>query len=150
MRLERLTGTTERKCPRCEIAMQPALLPQVVPVETCGQCQGFYLDAHELEEFAQRPIPIGQRKELEASEGGAVLPAPQFSCISCEQHFPTTTGHFYRGGLACESCAPQVQTTEGERIAANGHVRDIFGLQGGRGSMGLGSLFLSFNGRSLF
>lgn len=61
-----------------------------------------------------------------------------FECVVCAKRFPMTAGNFYRGGLACPGCTPQVQTSRGEREQANRNWIDH-----GWGSVRGGSLTLT-------
>lgn len=54
-----------------------------------------------------------------------------FQCGGCGQRFPRQQGQFYRGGLCCAGCTPQVQTTERERRQANSYEADLLGLKAG-------------------
>ena len=56
----------------------------------------------------------------------------EFQCGGCGQRFPRRQGQFYRGGLCCAACTPQVQTTERERRQANTYESDLLGLEAAR------------------
>lgn len=48
--------TSPRRCPTCELTLQPQLLPSLVPVEVdiCPQCRGVFLDPGERDTLGQR------------------------------------------------------------------------------------------------
>lgn len=44
-----------------------------------------------------------------------------FACVICDMRFPMSEGNFYRDGLACSRCTPQVGFSSSERAIANGN-----------------------------
>lgn len=160
-RFSPLSGGSGRDCPRCAFRMRTGLIQRNLQVENCRPCEGYFLDAGELERLVQEELEVLVPSAARAPAPEPVViappdprvaaaavpmpeapppqrPAPEapsapvdfwgtptgksgFECIVCNAQFPMTDGNFYRGGLACRGCTPQVQITASERAAGNGN-----------------------------
>ena len=70
------TGTSERRCPLCSIALSTATIEQV-HIDYCAKCRGVWLDAGEFKtiQASSKPAPEPQpkRKAERASAGNMTL-----------------------------------------------------------------------------
>lgn len=109
---ELFDGHTERRCAFCRITLRTALLPGVIPVETCTSCRGIFLDAGELGELGghEPSLPL-RAPEPERPEPERPEPPPRsvntFACAKCGLRYPMTEGNATARGLMCRRCAPQ-------------------------------------------
>jgi hypothetical protein len=49
-------GTSSMKCPRCDGGILKEIFIEEVPIDTCDQCAGVWLDSGELEKLTQTDI----------------------------------------------------------------------------------------------
>jgi len=49
-------GISSMKCPRCDGGMLKEIYIEEVPIDTCDQCAGVWLDSGELEKLTQTDI----------------------------------------------------------------------------------------------
>ncbi|HLT31568.1 MAG TPA: zf-TFIIB domain-containing protein [Myxococcaceae bacterium] len=68
-RFSPLSGGSGRDCPRCAFRMRSGLIQRNLHVENCRPCEGYYLDAGELERLVQ--------EELEVFIPGSHAPPPE-------------------------------------------------------------------------
>jgi uncharacterized protein len=49
-------GTSSMKCPRCDAGTLKEIFIEHVPIDTCDQCAGVWLDSGEMEKLTQTDI----------------------------------------------------------------------------------------------
>jgi Zn-finger nucleic acid-binding protein len=62
------SGVSSMKCPRCEPGMLKEVFIDEIPVDTCDNCAGVWLDSGELEKLTQTDIARWFRNLLGAEE----------------------------------------------------------------------------------
>lgn len=73
-RFSPLSGSSGRDCPRCAFRMRSGLIQRNLHVENCRPCEGYFLDAGELERLVQQ--------ELEVIVPGNRAPAPEPAVVA--------------------------------------------------------------------
>lgn len=98
----------ERNCPVCDQPMQAGVLKQAVPVERCGSCRGYFLDADDLQLLK---LKLTDRPKSKALVNG-------FVCARCGGRFPYSDGNATTRGLVCKTCVVnpvETHLAQGER-----------------------------------
>lgn len=98
LQVERFEGHTTRRCAFCGITMATALVGSV-PAEVCAACMGTYLDDGELEELAERKVPL-ERVGAPAPAANAI----SYRCVGCGDALTHDMALTTSRGMSCRNC----------------------------------------------
>ncbi|MFO0595832.1 MAG: zf-TFIIB domain-containing protein [Myxococcaceae bacterium] len=84
---------TDRICPECDVPLLEGQLAGGVEVETCGECDGTFLEARDLDALVKK------QKKKAAAPGGT-----GFVCDECGERKPFSEAEATLTGLECNAC----------------------------------------------
>jgi Zn-finger nucleic acid-binding protein len=95
-----VAGAQYRKCPHCLRPMKRVVLGGV-HLERCALCEGFFLDAGELKQIAEK---FKKARKVALPEAEAQAPR-DLVCAKCGGRFPREQLYAVPGGHICDTCS---------------------------------------------
>ena len=112
-RFSPLSGGSGRDCPRCAFRMRSGLIQRNLHVENCRPCEGYFLDAGELERLVQQELEVIIPGAAQAPAAEPVIvapPDPTFAAPAGSPFSMPDARPAHPGSSGSEQSAPATQS----------------------------------------